>query len=97
MARPVRFPVRPMKRKKKKEILVEHDQVIVVRNLQGRERAWCVECGGRVQMVSVDEAAAIAHTTSRAIYRSVDSGKTHFAETPDGRLLICLTSLLNSI
>jgi hypothetical protein len=85
-----------MKRKKRMEIVVERDLVIVVRNLRGREAVWCAACGSLSRMASVDEAASIARATSREIYRSAEDGKTHSTETPDGRLLICLNSLFNS-
>jgi hypothetical protein len=86
----------PMKRKKRTEIVVERDQVIIIRNLQGRETRWCEACGNHSRMVSVDEAAAIVRASSRAIYRSAEDGKTHSIETAEGRLLICLTSLFDS-
>jgi hypothetical protein len=44
-------------------------------------------------MLSVDEAAAVARSSSRAIYRRVEADTLHFTETPEGRLLICLNSL----
>lgn len=44
-------------------------------------------------MVKVDEAAILAHVSSRSIYRWVETERVHFAETPEGLLLICLNSL----
>lgn len=37
---------------------------------------------------------AIAGINSRAIHRLVEAGAVHFTETPEGLLLICLSSLL---
>ena len=83
-----------MKRRKKTEIIVERDQVLVIRKLDHRARRWCAECGEQVLMVSVDDAASIAGLTSRAVYRQVETGQVHFSETTDGSLLICLNSLM---
>ena len=44
-------------------------------------------------MGTPDEAAILAHVSSRTIYRWVEAETIHFAETPDGLLLICLNSL----
>ena len=83
-----------MKRRKKTEIIVERDQVLVIRKLEHRAPRWCAECGDQVRMVSVDEAASIAGVTARAVYRQVETGEAHFSETTDGSLLVCLNSLL---
>jgi hypothetical protein len=44
-------------------------------------------------MLTVDQAAAFSKKSSRLIYRMAESGYIHFAETPEGFLLICLQSL----
>lgn len=54
---------------------------------------WCRECASQVQMLAPDEAAVIARVTSRTIFRWVEAGQIHFAETSDGLILICLNSL----
>lgn len=83
-----------MKRRKKTEIIVERDQVLVIRKLDYRALQSCAECGEQARMVSVDDAASIAGLSARAVYRHVETGQVHFSETTDGSLLICLNSLL---
>ncbi|HEU4391484.1 MAG TPA: hypothetical protein VFV34_27085 [Blastocatellia bacterium] len=83
-----------MSKKKKTEIVVERDQVLVIRNLGARDPQWCPECGEGARMVTVDEAAAITQMSARTIYRRVEQGQTHFSETANGQLFICLNSLL---
>ena len=85
-----------MKRKKRMEIVVEREQVLVIRKLDGGAPQYCPTCGNQSQMVSVDEAASIAHMPARAIYRQVESRQAHFMETADGQLLICINPLLKS-
>jgi len=83
-----------MRKKKKTEIIVERDQVLVIRNLGARDPEWCSECAERARMVTVDEAAAITQVSARTIYRRVEGGRLHFRETADSQLFICLNSLL---
>jgi hypothetical protein len=47
-------------------------------------------------MLTVDQAAAISKKSSRLIYRMAEAGYVHFAETPEGFLLICLQSLVSA-
>jgi hypothetical protein len=85
-----------MKRKKKTEIIVEREQVLVIRGLDKREPRWCAECSEQAQMVSVDEAAVLTRLSARAIYRQVEASQLHFLETADGLLLVCINSLLDT-
>ena len=85
------------RRTKRTETIVERDQVLVIKRLEGRASSVCAACGNQSRMVTVDEAATLARLSARTIYRRVEECRLHFAETPDGRLLICANSLLNSI
>jgi hypothetical protein len=81
-------------RKRRLEITVETHEVLVVRQREGAPRTWCSQCRERAGLVTVDQAAAAAGVSSRTIYRRVETGALHFSETTDGRLLVCLKSLL---
>ena len=59
------------------------------------ESRWCPTCAAAVVMVPPENGIGVAGVSARAIYRLVESGKVHFAETNDGVLLICLSSLDN--
>ena len=83
-----------MGKKTKTEIVVERDQVLVIRNLEAGGPEWCSACGEEARMVTVDEAAAIAQVSARTIHHWVDDGRAHFRETAGGQLFICLNSLL---
>lgn len=82
-----------MKRKRRTEISVETNQVLVIRRHRKKVQAWRPECAELVLMATVDEAATIAGVNARTIYRWVEDGKLHFTETRAGLLLICLSSL----
>jgi len=85
-----------MKKRKRTEVVVEREQILVIRKLDNSASQCCPQCGDEVQMVSVDEAASIRGVSSREMYQQVESAQVHFSEKPDGRLLICRASLLKS-
>ena len=74
------------------EITFETERVVLVGNAKS-PIVWCEACPTPVRMLTVDEAAALAASTSRSIYRRVEAGQLHFAETAAGRLYVCPNSL----
>ena len=82
-----------MKDRTRTEITIETERILIIRKRKGSILTWCSTCAQQVQMIKVDEAATIARVSSRTIYRWVEAEKVHFAETPEGLLLICLSSL----
>ena len=83
-----------MRTKRKTDITVETDQVVVIRQQKKLARAWCGQCAGQAKMLTIAQAAAVACVSQRTIFRRVEAGLLHFTETPDGVLFICLNSLL---
>ena len=75
------------------EIRFEIEELYLLRKAGESVRAWCEGCGREVQMTTADEAASLAGVTTRTVYRWVEQGKIHFAETAEGRVLVCLNSL----
>ena len=82
-----------MRTRKRTEITIETDRIVVLSRRKVSIVSWCRECNQRVKMVTVDEAASIAGVTSRTMYRWADAEKLHFRETADGVLMICRASL----
>lgn len=86
-----------MKRTKTTEIIIETDEVFVVRAGGAAPHAvagWCAGCGAEAAMLAPEAAARAAAMSARQVYRLVEAGRVHFAETPDGALLVCLSSLV---
>ena len=79
--------------KSRLEITVERHQRVVIRKRHPTRVAWCEGCASFAPMLTPDEAAALAGTTARDIYRRVEAGELHFHETEGGRVLVCATSL----
>lgn len=84
-----------MKTVKRTQIQVKKHEILVVRKLKNAETAWCAQCSQMVFMVSVEQAAVLAETSMRKIFHQIEDGTVHHSETPDGRLLVCINSLLD--
>ena len=54
----------------------------------------CVVCASKAGMLTPQEAALRAGVSQRTIYRWIEDGRIHFAETMDGGLFVCLAPLL---
>jgi hypothetical protein len=79
--------------KRRREITIETERVLVVRSRSGSFTAWCEECGASSSMVTPEVAAAIAGVGSREIYRWIEEEKLHFSETGGGLVFVCCSSL----
>lgn len=80
--------------KRRIEINVKTERLVVVSHRRSsRMMGWCDLCASPSAMLTVDEAAALASSSARRIYRRVEAGELHFMETPEGSLLVCLNSL----
>ena len=85
-----------MKTRKRTEITIETDRLVVVSGRKVSIVSWCRECNQRVQMVTVDEAAAMAGLSSRTVYRWIEAEKIHSIETSERLLLVCALSLMSA-
>jgi hypothetical protein len=81
-----------VKTKKRTEVTIEVDEIVIRKSKQGT-LAWCDRCAENVRVLEADGAAALAGTSSQAIYREVEAGRVHFVETEGGSILVCLDSL----
>ena len=81
--------------RRKIQLTVETHQLLVIKRAKNLTQTWCGECAGHVPLIRPEEAAVLAGVSSRTIYRRVEAGLVHFAESPEGWLLVCLGSLLD--
>lgn len=79
---------------KKAKITIETERLLVVTRSRRTVENWCPTCRDEVRMIGVEEAAAIVGVSQRTMFRSLEAGRVHFAETSRGALLICLNSVL---
>jgi len=80
--------------KRRTEITIETNGVLVMRVRTEALTAWCPRCRAHVTMVTPDQAAIMSNTGSQAIYRLVENERPHYTETNQGTMLICVNSLL---
>ena len=85
-----------MRRKKRTETTIEAHQFFVIRKPRSSVLAWCPGCGAETRMVTPEAAAILCRVHALTVYRWVEAGVVHFAETDEGLLLICPNSLTAS-
>ena len=78
-----------MRRTRRIEVTVETDEIAIIRGSQDKVLILCPECADAVVMITPDQAAVMACTNTREIYRRVEEGRVHSVETPEGFLLVC--------
>ena len=82
-----------MRIRKRTEVTVESARVVVIRRRGGTPETWCPNCREPMRMATLGEAMLLTGATSREIHRRLEAGELHFAETPEGHLLLCLNTL----
>ena len=82
-----------MAMKRRTEIIVETERVVVIPPQTMPAHLWCETCCTQVEMVTPEQAAALIQVTPRVVYRWVEAQLLHFIEEADGRVLICRNSL----
>jgi hypothetical protein len=80
--------------KRKAAVTIETERLLVIQRSRGSVQTWCDACAAQVDMIGVQEAAAIGAASEREIFQLSEAGAIHFAETTDGRALFCVPSLL---
>ena len=75
-------------------MVVEQDEIVLVRRKQRAVRFWCNQCEAPVSMLRVEDASPLVGVTARTIYRWIEAGRLHFAESDKGLVLICTQSLV---
>jgi hypothetical protein len=85
-----------MKTTKKTLIATEtHEAVSIRLNFRTPARPErCAVCATAQPMLTPEEAARLAGLSVRAVCRLVEASRVHFAETPDGLLLVCPSALM---
>jgi hypothetical protein len=76
-------------RRKQTEITIETDQVVIIRRKRS-VRGWCHECGREVEIVRLEDAAAIAGMNGPLLHDGV-ARPWHFSD--NGEKWVCLESL----
>jgi hypothetical protein len=75
-------------------LTIDSQRAFIFRNLGGPQVRWCERCGAEAPLMDVASAAREAGLREVAIYQLIDDGALHFTKDREGRVLICLNSLL---
>jgi hypothetical protein len=86
-----------MTTKRRTEIIVETERIIVIPPPTASVLIWCQHCSAQVEMLTPEQAATLLQVTPRAVYRWLETELLHFLEEPDGRVLICRNSLYGQV
>lgn len=79
---------------RRREVVIERDETVVVRAGTPRPGAQpCPICGPGSVLLTPEMASRLHGPTVRAICRWAETGEVHSLDAPDGRLLVCLASL----
>lgn len=76
------------------ECSVEIDDVFVVKRRGRSVEGWCSSCRAQATMMTPEDAATLAGTGARSVYRLIELGEIHSEEAPGDLMLVCLGSLL---
>jgi excisionase family DNA binding protein len=69
-----------------------HEFWIVRRPEEGSQEILCDRCSGVSEMLTPQQAAEQAGVSQRTVFRWIDEGVVHFAETAEG-MFVCLAPL----
>jgi len=82
--------------KRKKTIMTSetYELLIVKRPHASAIPLWCSVCLEQVDMLTPEEAAAVAKVTTRTIYAWIEAQRIHHAELPGKDVVVCPRQLL---
>lgn len=84
-----------MGRTRRSEKRVEIHERLIIRTASGSLPSLCEECStGDAILLAPEQAAALADLPPRMIYRWVEAGAIHYREEPNGKLTVCVKTLL---
>lgn len=80
---------------KRREERIEIHERLIVRTGSGSLPALCTECAvGDAILLSPEHASTLTGIPARSIYRLVEAGTIHYRESPNGKISVCVKTLL---
>lgn len=81
---------------RRREERIEIYERLIVRTASGSPPALCDECSvSDAIMLSPEQAAAVTGIPERQIYQWVEAGAIHYKEAPNGKLTVCIKTLIS--
>jgi hypothetical protein len=83
---------------KRREERIEIHERLIVRTASGSLPTLCeVCCSGDSLLLSPEQASTLTGIPARLIYRWVEAGTIHYREASNGKLTVCMKTLLSRI
>jgi hypothetical protein len=84
-----------MGRTRRKEETIEIHERLIVRTTSGSFPALCEKCrASDAILLSPEQASTVTSVPARLIYRWVEEGSIHYREVANGKLIVCVKTLL---
>lgn len=84
-----------MGKRRRKEERIEIHERLIVRTASGSLPALCETCSaGDAILLSPEQASTVTGIPARLIYRWVEAGTIHYREATNGKLTVCVKTLL---
>jgi hypothetical protein len=80
--------------RKRTEITIETERVLLISRRSNGSLLWCDRCARRVLMLTINEAATILRIGVDEIIRKLEDRQLHLVQRPGEPLRICPNSLL---
>ena len=85
-----------MGRTRRNEKRVEIHELLIIRRASGSLSALCEECSARdAILLSPEQASTVTDIPERLIYQWVEAGAIHYKEAPNGKLTVCVKTLVS--
>lgn len=82
---------------KRREERIEIHERLIVRTASGSLPALCDACAmGDSILLSPEQASTLTGIPARLIYRCVEAGTIHFREAANGKIIVCIKTLLST-
>ena len=87
-----------MGRTRRTEKRIEVHERLIIRTASGSLPALCDACSARdAILLPPEHAATLTGIPERLIYQWVEAGAIHYREAPNGKLTVCVKTLMSSL
>jgi hypothetical protein len=91
------FEVTPMDAASKREIVIEIEQIRLIRKRARTQIVFCGKCGKGSDFVSLNDAAELFMTDAQRIFNFITHNACQFYEEKNGDVYICLVEILETM
>ena len=86
-----------MTAQRQREIVIEFEKVQTIRKRAKTKLAFCGQCRGEADVVTLIEAADLFETSHDSLFQFIRQNDCHYHVGDDDRIYLCVPSLLESM